>query len=56
MLFVFNKIDKVADPMIFEKQIVRYQPHVLVSAVTKEGLEQLRTFLLDWKKTSPSAS
>lgn len=50
MLYVFNKIDKVADFKQLETQAERFVPHVFVQGNTKEGLEQLKAFLSDWNK------
>lgn len=48
MLFVFNKADRVADLAALEQSISRYQPHVIVSAQSKEGLAPLTEFLRAW--------
>lgn len=47
MLYVFNKVDK-ANPVAIEHYLTRYTPHVLVSAVTEDGLEPLIAFLRVW--------
>ena len=45
MLYVFNKADKIdISPELLE-QIKQYQPHVLVSALDKQGLEPLIQFI-----------
>jgi GTP-binding protein HflX len=49
MLYVFNKIDKVEDRELFETKISRYQPHVMVSALSYKGLEPLLNYLKSWK-------
>lgn len=48
MLFVFNKADRVADLAALEQSISRYQPQVIVSAQSKEGLAPLTEFLRAW--------
>jgi len=50
MIYVFNKIDKVADINDFSGALGRYQPHVLVSAQSKEGLQPLTDVLAFWNK------
>jgi len=50
MLYVFNKIDKVENISALSKQLARYQPRVLISAQSKEGLEPLIAFLSVWNK------
>lgn len=48
MVYVFNKTDKIDDLDALMPQITRYQPYVLVSALSKEGLEPLRDFIDSW--------
>jgi len=48
VLYVFNKSDKVADLASLLPTIEQYQPHVLVSATTDQGLEPLIEFLRSW--------
>lgn len=48
MLYVFNKTDRVADLAQLEQSISRYQPHVIISAQSKEGLTPLTEFLKAW--------
>ncbi len=50
MLYVFNKIDKVTDLSTITPFLFRYEPHVLVSATSKEGLEPLRNFIDSWSQ------
>lgn len=50
MLFVFNKADKIADIQQVQLDLERYQPHVLISAQTKDGLSPLIDFLRTWKR------
>lgn len=49
MLFVFNKADQVPDLAPFELPLSHYQPHVIVSAQSKEGLTPLIDFLKAWR-------
>lgn len=50
MLYVFNKSDKLSSEYkdIYLQKAERYQPHVITSAQTKEGLESLKEFLYTW--------
>lgn len=48
MLYVFNKADTPSEIHLPESLRNRYQPHVIVSAKTKEGLEPLINFLRHW--------
>jgi GTP-binding protein HflX len=50
VLYVFNKIDKVPAEkrQALEALLERYQPHVVVSAVTPDGLYSLVDFLNNW--------
>ena len=45
MLYVFNKIDKVQHLEDLTGKLSHYQPHVLVSGLSKEGLTPLNEFL-----------
>ena len=50
MLYVFNKIDtpiEIQAPVELREQ---YQPQILISAQTKEGIQPLIDALRDWKK------
>lgn len=49
MLYVFNKVDRLADLSILEPYTKKYQPHVFVSAVNKGGLKPLIEFLKEWQ-------
>lgn len=51
MVYVFNKVDKLANPEAADFMFRNYQPHVMVSAITENGLDPLKTFLVDWKKS-----
>lgn len=45
MLYVFNKSDRVQITPILKSTLEKYQPHVIVSALNKEGLKQLTHYL-----------
>lgn len=45
MLYVFNKIDRVELTPEDQQALAKYQPHVLVSATTKDGLQPLKDYL-----------
>lgn len=49
MLFVFNKADRITDLAPLEPALARYQPHVIISAQSKEGLAPLTNFLKTWR-------
>ena len=48
MLYVFNKLDKIELTDTLELALNKYQPQVLVSAETKNGLDPLINFLRTW--------
>jgi len=48
MLYVFNKIDKVENVEVVTRYLFRYEPHVVISANSKDGLEPLRHFIDSW--------
>lgn len=48
MLYVFNKEDKATNMDELEQKIKRFQPHVVVSAVSKEGVQPLIEYLEEW--------
>lgn len=50
ILYVFNKADKIAgqESLILEKDL--FQPNVVVSGKTKEGIQPLIEFLNTWEK------
>lgn len=50
MLYVFNKADKVTMTHNLQRTLLEYQPHVVVSALSKEGLQPLLEALKIWKK------
>lgn len=49
MLFVFNKSDRIDNIKALEGALSRYEPHVIVSAVTPGGLDPLVSFLRTWQ-------
>ncbi len=49
MLYVFNKADMLEDPEAVLFQLEKYQPHVVVSATSKEGIEPLVAYLRQWE-------
>ncbi|HJM68560.1 MAG TPA: GTPase HflX [Candidatus Babeliales bacterium] len=53
ILYLFNKIDKVTDPIVIDDidfKIEKYKPHVVVSAKSKETLKPLTQFLSSWQR------
>ena len=50
MLYVFNKIDRVSDPIQLKHLCERYQPQVFTAATKSDGLDELKDFLLQWHK------
>lgn len=52
LLYVFNKIDKVDDKETLELAAQRYQPHVFISTLSREGMEPLIQLLSTWKPGS----
>lgn len=48
ILYVFNKIDKIENKEIFQFSVRNYQPHILISATSKEGIQPLIDFLRNW--------
>jgi GTP-binding protein HflX len=51
MLYVFNKIDKVAHRDEIIPKLERYQPYVIVSGLSKDGIQPLAEYLCSWKKS-----
>jgi GTP-binding protein HflX len=49
MLYVFNKADKIEITPALQEAIERYQPHVIVSATSKEGLHPLTDYLFNYQ-------
>lgn len=56
ILYVFNKIDKVEDEQLLLPTLSPYQPHVLTSTLSKDGLEPLKWYLQTWlrQKRNPA--
>lgn len=48
MLYVFNKVDKLDTIEPIQSIIDKFQPHVLVNCIEKDGLESLKNFLLNY--------
>lgn len=48
MIYVFNKVDKVASLENLTGALSKYQPHALTNAQTKEGLKPLIEYLNTW--------
>ncbi len=57
MLYVFNKADRLGEGELVGYKISRYEPQVLVSALSKEGIAPLVEFLREWapEEDQPSA-
>lgn len=49
MLYVFNKVDKVADIDSLQPALARYRPHVIISSTSKETMQPLIDFIITWK-------
>ncbi len=52
MLYVFNKADKAGDIASYAPQLEQYQPHVIISATSKQGIEPLIAYLHTWQPTA----
>ncbi|KKP35795.1 MAG: GTPase HflX [candidate division TM6 bacterium GW2011_GWF2_32_72] len=50
MLYVFNKADRVENLEEREILIEKYEPHVVISSLSKDGLKPLIDFLDKWEK------
>lgn len=50
MLYVFNKADQVDKIEFVKPRMEQYEPFVITSAISKEGLEPLVEFLRHWEK------
>lgn len=51
ILYIFNKIDKAKlDPNKISQIISNYQPHIVISAISTEGLEPLVDFFKNWQE------
>ena len=53
MLYVFNKVDKVPEIETMMHTIERYEPHVLVSSLSKKTMQPLTNALIEWSKKHP---
>lgn len=51
VLYVFNKADKVDDIEVMRPSLDTLNPHVIISAKTKKGIQPLVDFLNQWKPT-----
>ncbi|HRN77657.1 MAG TPA: GTPase HflX [Candidatus Dependentiae bacterium] len=49
MLHVFNKCDKIHNIEALQTKLEKYQPYVMVDALSKEGLTLLIEFLDEWE-------
>ncbi len=49
MLYVFNKADAAQITPALTDLIESFNPHVLISATSKEGIQPLKDFLITWK-------
>lgn len=50
MIYIFNKADKLENIDKIEPLLFRYEPWLLTSALSKQGLEDLIAYLQQWKK------
>lgn len=50
ILYVFNKADKITITPQLQALVDRFVPHVIISSVTKEGLQPLIDYLEEWQK------
>ena len=50
ILYVFNKRDKIDYNDDVEVMLQKYEPHVCISTLSKEGIEPLRNALKAWKE------
>lgn len=56
MLYIFNKVDKVADLDSLQPALTRYRPHVLISSLSKETMQPLIDFIVAWKSDRTAES
>ena len=54
MLYVFNKADKVDMIHFLKPAMEKYEPFIITSTLSKEGIQPLLEFLSDWQKTTPA--
>jgi GTPase len=52
ILYVFNKVDKATITPQLEEFIESFEPHVIVSSITKKGIQPLVDYLMAWNKDS----
>lgn len=52
MLYVFNKADKI-DTALLAGALEKYEPHVIISSLTKKGIEPLIEYINKWDPTKP---
>lgn len=50
MLYTFNKADRVENLDELQGKLALYQPHVIISATSKNGLAPLSNYLSTWQK------
>ncbi len=48
MLYIFNKADKI-DTTLLAGALEKYQPHIIVSALSKKGIAPLINYLDEWE-------
>lgn len=56
MLYVFNKADKCENIDSLSEQLAQYQPHVVISALSKETVKPLITYLTTWNPLNKKES
>lgn len=52
MLYVFNKVDKIILTPVLQKQLAQFEPHIIISTLTPEGIKPLAEYLDSWQKQS----
>ena len=50
-IYVFNKADQVKDLESLKHKLELYEPHVMTTALTKDGLKELKNKLAGWSPT-----
>jgi GTP-binding protein HflX len=48
VLYIFNKVDKIDNIDNYLNDLMNYNPHVIVSALSKDGIKDLIDFIYDW--------
>ena len=56
MLYVFNKADLLDEEELENIALSKYQPHIIVSAKSKEGLKPVIDYLRDWEPEKEPSS